>query len=129
MRYLDVTTDWAFKRVFGSAESKPILKSFLNALLDHHGEHAITDLTIVDPYMVPAIEGMKDSFVDVKAVLANGNRIIVEMQVLNVPGFEQRILYNAAKELSKYGLDSSCLLGGSQARRFTADSPLLAAPK
>ena len=33
------------------------------------------------------------------------------------------------KELCKYGLDSSCLLGGSQARGLPADSPLRAAPK
>ncbi len=35
----------------------------------------------------------------------------------------------AIKELSKYNLDSSSLLGGSRARGVTADSPLLAAPK
>ncbi|MSQ84723.1 MAG: Rpn family recombination-promoting nuclease/putative transposase [Myxococcales bacterium] len=50
--------------------------------------------------MVPAIEGMKDTYVDVKTVLANGKHVIVEMQVLNVQGFEQRILYNAAKNYS-----------------------------
>ncbi|MSQ84722.1 MAG: hypothetical protein EXR77_17930 [Myxococcales bacterium] len=54
MRYLDVTTDGAFKRVFGSSESKPILISFLNALLDNRGEHAIADLTIVDPWCRPS---------------------------------------------------------------------------
>ena len=101
MRYLDVTTDYAFKRVFGSPQSKPILISFLNALLQNEGPHAIADLEIVDPYLVPVIEGMKDTFVDVKAVLANGSRIIVEMQVLNTPGFEQRILYNAAKNYAQ----------------------------
>ena len=101
MRYLDVTTDYAFKRVFGSPESKPILLSFLNGLLQNQGDRAIADLEIVDPYLVPAIEGMKDTFVDVRAVLANGDHVIVEMQVLNVPGFEQRILYNAAKNDSQ----------------------------
>jgi len=40
---------------------------------------------------------MKDSYVDVKAVLANNTKVIIEMQVLHVEGFEQRILYNAAK--------------------------------
>lgn len=40
---------------------------------------------------------MKDTYVDVKAGLADGRRVIIEMQVLNVAGFEQRILLNAAK--------------------------------
>ena len=38
---------------------------------------------------------------DVKATLADGGQVIVEMQVLNVKGFEQRILYNAAKSYSR----------------------------
>lgn len=98
MRFLDVKTDYAFKRVFGSEGSKPVLISFLNAILDYQGEQAIVDLTIVDPYQIPMLQGMKDTYVDVKAVLANGKHVIIEMQVLNVPGFEKRILHNAAKE-------------------------------
>ena len=100
MRFLDVKTDFAFKKVFGSQHSKPVLIDFLNAILEYAGPFAIADLEIVNPYQIPLIKGMKDSFVDVKAVLANGNHVIIEMQVLNVEGFEQRILYNAAKQYS-----------------------------
>lgn len=98
MRFLDVKTDYAFKRVFGSEGSKSVLISFLNAILDYQGEHAIVDLTIVDPYQIPMLQGMKDTYVDVKARLFNGKHVIIEMQVLNIPGFEKRILHNAAKE-------------------------------
>lgn len=98
MRFLDVKTDYAFKRVFGSENSKPVLISFLNAILDYQGELAIVDLTIVDPYQIPMLKGMKDTYVDVKAILGNGKHVIIEMQVLNVAGFEKRILHNAAKE-------------------------------
>ena len=100
MRFLDVKTDFAFKKVFGSEGSKNILMSFLNSVIDFPDEGKITDLTIVDPYQIPIIRGMKDTFVDVKAVLSNGKRVIIEMQVLNVAGFEKRILYNAAKSYS-----------------------------
>ncbi len=44
---------------------------------------------------------MKDTYVDVKAVLRNGKRVIIEMQVLNLHGFEGRVLHNAAKEYSQ----------------------------
>jgi len=35
MRFLDVKTDFAFKKVFGSQQSKPVLIDFLNAMLDY----------------------------------------------------------------------------------------------
>jgi predicted transposase/invertase (TIGR01784 family) len=101
MRFLDVKTDYAFKKVFGSAESKPILVSFLNALIGFPPGREVIDLVIVDPYQIPMIKGMKDTYVDVKAMLADGRQVIIEMQVLNVDGFEQRILYNAAKSYSR----------------------------
>jgi hypothetical protein len=35
---------------------------------------------------------MKDSYVDVKAVLSDHRKVIIEMQVLNVEGFEKRLI-------------------------------------
>ena len=121
MRFLDVKTDYAFKRVFGSEGSKPVLISFLNAILDYRGEQAIVDLTIVDPYQIPMLKGMKDTYVDVKAALANGKHVIIEMQVLNVAGFEKRILHNAAKEYATQLLegDDYTLLNPVIALTFT----------
>lgn len=100
MKFLDVRTDFAFKKVFGSEESKPLLLSFLNAVLYAENTNKIADLTIVDPYSVPLLKGMKDSFVDVKARLDDGSQVIIEMQVLNHAGLEKRVLYNAAKHYS-----------------------------
>lgn len=46
------------------------------------------------------IKGVKDTFVDVKAILDDDTKVIIEMQVLNHSGFEKRVLYNAAKNYS-----------------------------
>ena len=100
MQFLDVRTDYAFKKVFGSENSKEILISFLNALIYQDRIHKIKDLVIVDPYNIPLIKGVKDTFVDVKAILDDDTKVIIEMQVLNHQGFEKRILYNAAKNYS-----------------------------
>ena len=100
MKFLDVKTDFAFKKVFGSEGSKDILISFLNSLVLFPDGETITDLTIVDPYQIPLIKGMKDTYVDVKAKLSCDTTVIIEMQILNVQGMEQRILYNAAKAYS-----------------------------
>ncbi len=100
MNFLDVKTDYAFKKVFGSETSKNILISFLNALVYDQKKIKIKDLTIVDPYNIPMVKGVKDTFVDVKAVLDDDTKVIIEMQVLNHSGFEKRVLYNAAKNYS-----------------------------
>jgi predicted transposase/invertase (TIGR01784 family) len=111
MRFINPKTDLAFKKIFGSAGSKPILISFLNAML-YSGESEIVDLEIIDPYSIPRLEGMKDSYLDVRAQLKSGETVLIEMQVLNVAGLEKRILFNAAKEYSNQldrGMDYSTL--------------------
>ena len=100
MQFLDVKTDYAFKKVFGSDDSKPRLINFLNSIIYEQGNVYITDLSIEDPYNIPLLKGMKDTFVDVKATLNNATTVIIEMQVLNHNGFEKRVLYNAAKNYS-----------------------------
>ena len=100
MKFLDVKTDYAFKKVFGAEENKDILIKFLNSVIIFNDNAKIKDLTIIDPYTIPMLKGMKDSFVDVKATLDNNTKVIIEMQVLNHKGFEKRVLYNAAKNYS-----------------------------
>ena len=99
MRFINPKTDFAFKKIFGSAESKEILISFLNALL-YNAEPTIEDLEIIDPYLSAKISGLKDTYLDVKAQLNDGSIVIIEMQVLNVESFTKRVLYNAAKTYS-----------------------------
>ena len=94
--FINPKTDFAFKKIFGSQQSTDILISFLNAIL-YDGKDEIVELEILDPYQPPRIKGMKDSFLDVKAKLHDRTTVVVEMQVLNVFGFEKRVLYNAAK--------------------------------
>jgi len=97
MRFLNPKTDFAFKRIFGSDHSKEILLSFLNAVLELESPHRIADLTILDPYLAPKIQGIKDTYLDVRAQDEQGKSYIIEMQVLNVAAFEKRVLYNACK--------------------------------
>ncbi|NQZ08533.1 MAG: Rpn family recombination-promoting nuclease/putative transposase [Algicola sp.] len=97
MQFLNPRTDFAFKKIFGSADSKGILMSFLNAILNLSSPYKIVGVSIIDPYQAPKIAGLKNSYLDVKAEDENGKFYIIEMQVLNVESFEKRILYNACK--------------------------------
>ena len=99
MRFINPKTDYAFKKIFGSEQSHDILISFLNAIL-YDGHIVIRELEILNPYLAPKIRGVKETYLDVKAKLDNDTTVIIEMQVLNIEGFEKRILYNAAKAYS-----------------------------
>jgi predicted transposase/invertase (TIGR01784 family) len=99
MIFINPKTDVAFKKIFGATTSKDILIGFLNAIV-YQEQPVIQTLDILDPYQAPRIEGIKDSYLDVKARLVDGKTVIIKMQVLNVLGFEKRVLYNAAKAFS-----------------------------
>jgi predicted transposase/invertase (TIGR01784 family) len=99
MIFINPRTDFAFKKIFGSDQSRDILISFLNGIL-YAGESTIQDLIIINPYQSPILKGLKSTYLDIKARLSTGKMVVIEMQVLNVAGFEKRILYNAAKTYS-----------------------------
>lgn len=99
MRFINPKTDLAFKKIFGSDHSREILIDFLDSLL-YGSQGIIADLEIINPWLAPKIRGVKDTYLDVRAKLEDGRQVIIEMQVLNIEGFEKRILYNAAKAYS-----------------------------
>jgi predicted transposase/invertase (TIGR01784 family) len=104
MIFINPKIDFAFKKIFGSEDSKDILISFLNSLI-YEAQPVIQDLEILNPYVAPKIRGLKDTYLDIKAKIIDretqeDRTVIIEMQVLNVEGFEKRILYNAAKSYS-----------------------------
>ena len=99
MKFINPKTDFAFKKIFGSDQSHAILISFLNGML-YDSNPTIQELEILNPYQAPKVLGIKATYLDIRAKLNSGNMVIIEMQVLNVAGFEKRVLYNAAKAYS-----------------------------
>ncbi|NEQ41875.1 MAG: Rpn family recombination-promoting nuclease/putative transposase [Okeania sp. SIO3I5] len=96
MRFLSPKIDFVFKKVFGSEQSQDILISFLNAII-YDGEKIIQSLTIINPYNPGKVMTLKDTYLDVKAVLADGKIVLIEMQVSSMTGFNKRVLYNMVK--------------------------------
>ncbi|MCP2731886.1 Rpn family recombination-promoting nuclease/putative transposase [Limnofasciculus baicalensis] len=96
MRFISPKTDFAFKKIFASDESHDILISFLNAII-YSGNRVIKSLEIINPYNPANIVDLKDSYLDVRAVLADETTVIIEMQVWNVEAFEKRVIYNLCK--------------------------------
>lgn len=96
MGFVDPRTDFGFKRIFGSSRSKPTLRKFLNAII-YDNEPRIADLEITDPYQNPDLYSLKQSILDIKAVLNDETIVIIEMQILPVEAFAERVVYNTAK--------------------------------
>ena len=97
MQFVDVTTDIAFKKVFGSERHKDILIGFLNAVLDLHGDKSIREVTLKNPWQAPDIPILKETILDIKAVDNRGVSFIVEMQVEKKYSFQKRAQYYTAK--------------------------------
>lgn len=66
-------------------------------MLDLDEPHRIVTVELLPPDQRPAVAELKLSIVDVKCTDARGVTYVVEMQVLQVEGFERRVVYNVAK--------------------------------
>ena len=93
MKFVDITNDIAFRKIFGNDSKKKSLISFLNAVIDLPKNEQIIDVEITNPYQLGKLSGGKSTIVDVKAKDEKGNIFIVEMQVAEFDFFHKRILY------------------------------------
>ena len=93
MKFVDITNDIAFRKIFGNDSKKKSLISFLNAVIELPKEELIIDVEITNPYQLGKLSGGKSTIVDVKAKDEKGNVFIVEMQIAEFDFFHKRILY------------------------------------
>ena len=93
MRFVDITNDIAFRKIFGNEGKKKSLISFLNAVIQFPKNEQIIDVEITNPYQLGKLSGGKSTIVDVKARDEKGNEFIVEMQIAEFDFFHKRILY------------------------------------
>ncbi len=93
--YADLKNDVVFRKVFG--QHPRVLTGLLNDLLERSGDRAITELEYLPGEQVPLVLGLKLSILDVRCREKGGGTFIVEMQVLHVTGFLNRVVYNACK--------------------------------
>jgi len=100
MKFVDIKNDIAFRKIFGNENKKEILISFLNAVLELPKGKKIKRIEIKNPYQLPEIKDLKSSILDVKATDERNISYIVEMQVEELEGFDNRVQYYTAKQYS-----------------------------
>jgi len=100
MKFVDIKNDIAFRKIFGNENKKEILISFLNAVLKLENQNRIKTITLLNPFQLPKIKGLKVTVIDVKATDEKDNVFIIEMQLTDKKGLDKRMQYYGAKGYS-----------------------------
>ncbi len=95
MSFADLKNDFVFRRIF--ATHPDILRGLLNDLLDRRDKEAIASIEYLPSEQLPLVVGAKLSILDVRCKDLAGTTFVVEMQLIHVPGFINRVVYNACK--------------------------------
>jgi hypothetical protein len=95
MAFADLKNDFVFRRIF--ARRADLLRALLNDLLERTGERTIEQVEYLPSEQLPLVAGAKLSILDVRCRDQAGTTFVVEMQLLHVAGFGNRVVYNACK--------------------------------
>jgi predicted transposase/invertase (TIGR01784 family) len=98
---IDPKVDYAFKRVFGSEESRGILTELLNAVLAGSDVRPICHVEILNPFSVKEVLDERQAILDIRARDDLGREYVVEMQMLAHRAFRERMLYYLAKDYAQ----------------------------
>ncbi len=93
---ITLTNDYAFKRLLGSEENKPLLQNFLECILDLAPQQVL-GLEFMDKELTKEEFSDKTGILDVKLKLTNGTVIDIEIQASWNASFVKRTLFYWAK--------------------------------
>ena len=91
-KYVNLFTDYGFKRIFGEKISKDLLLDFLNELL-FQNESRIVDLTYLKKEKLGATKADRSAIFDLYCENEKGEKFIVELQKSKQAFFKDRALY------------------------------------
>jgi predicted transposase/invertase (TIGR01784 family) len=97
MQLVKATVDVAFQRMMGSAGNEAVLLDFLNAVLRSSGDGLATAVELATPHLVARAIRDKGAVLDIRATLADGRMVNVEMQAVNEQDWQRRNLYYWAR--------------------------------
>lgn len=95
--FMNLTTDFAFKHIFGPDSDPQYILSFLNALLE--GEKEIVSVTFVDKEHSGDRPDDRALIYDLHCVTATGEKLIIEMQNRYQTHFRDRALVYISADL------------------------------
>src|ERR1700679_2423011 len=100
-KYIDIFTDYGFKKIFGEEANKNFLIDFLNSLLpDAH----IKDLTFKNTEQLPVTINERKAVYDIYCENDRGEKFIVELQKAKQNYFIERTIYYSTFPISAQAL-------------------------
>jgi predicted transposase/invertase (TIGR01784 family) len=94
--FYPLTNDFMFKAVFGNRRNTDMLKQLLQTTLTLPTEE-LKSIKVLDPLFQRVFKKEKQSVLDVRLETSGSIQINVEMQVLKLKDFTQRIIYYLSK--------------------------------
>ena len=94
-KYIDLRTDFSFKRIFGTDANKDLLIAFLNELFQ--GRKVIEEIYYNKNEHVGDTEEMGGVIFDLTCTADNGEKFIIEVQRSSQLNFKRRMLYYGSK--------------------------------
>ena len=91
--YIDPKNDLAFKRIFG--EHKHLCISLINSMLPL--ANPIVDIEYDTGELIPELQDLRNTVVDVRCTDTEGRQFLVEMQMYWSESFKSRVVLNASK--------------------------------
>jgi predicted transposase/invertase (TIGR01784 family) len=98
-KYLDIFTDYGFKKIFGEEANKKILIDFLNSLLPN--DTLIKDLSFKNTEQLPLTPDDRKAVYDIYCENERGEKFIVELQKTKQNYFKDRTIYYSTFPISE----------------------------
>jgi len=100
-RYINIFTDFGFKKIFGEEVNKDLLIDFLNELLK--GEQSIKDLTYKKTEHLGSGDADRKAIFDLYCENEQGEKFIVELQKSKQNFFKDRSVYYSTFPIAEQG--------------------------
>ena len=91
-RYINLFTDFGFKKLFGTEFNKPLLIDFLNEVIGKESGR-IEEISFIPNEQLPQIESDRKAIFDIYCTNDKGEKFIVEMQKAKQKYFKDRSVY------------------------------------
>ena len=93
-KYIDLLTDFGFKKIFGEEANKELLIDFLNSLLEEE-KGKITQITYLKTEKLGMSQLDRKAIYDIYCESETGEKFIVELQKAEQAFFKERSIYYA----------------------------------
>ncbi len=103
-RYINLFTDFGFKKIFADPDNTDLLKSLLNDILQFEDKRKIKNIIFKNGELLPDAPEDRKAIIDLMCEDEIGNQFIVELQKVSQEHFQSRALYYTSFPIQQQGI-------------------------